>query len=206
MRPTEDHRRTRAQSKRRSVQVCELGATRSSRSINASLSVSGNLEQCGLRRALGEILPEFVKAHLNMPFVSSSMNSGTPSVFWIIWSISRRGTLPPLNRSRIMFFTSVCDNRVSECMVTVGDRPDVGRNSGRHDTISSTRAWSIRLIISALAVEVSRDLASAHPLKTQTVGRCNANAEEHVDKRIYRSVLYLWGVSSQLFAIVFDGD
>ena len=148
-----------------------LGATRSSRSISASLSVSGTLSGAGC-----SVRPDVsCKGALKVLLVSSSMYSGTPSAFSIIWSTNCCGMLPPFSRSRIIAFTSVCDNRVSECVVMFACASHAGRNSGRHDIMSNTRAWPIRLMTSSSSssVEASSQCASS---KTQSVGRCKEKA------------------------------
>ena len=135
------------------------------------------------------------KGALNVLLVSSSMNSGTPSAFSIIWSTSCCGMLPPLKRSRIIVFTSVCDNRVSECVVMFACASHEGRNSGRHDTMSNTRAWPIRLMISSSSssVDASSQCASS---KMQSVGRCKENARSTSTSVLIVLFFICCGVSS----------
>ena len=65
-----------------------------------------------------------------------------------------------------------------------------GRNSGRHDTMSNTRAWSMRLMISSSSssVDGSSQCASS---KMQSVGRLYGKRQQHVHERAYRPVLDL---------------
>ena len=125
-----------------------------------------------------------------MLLVSSSMKSGTPSAFSMIWSSSGWGMFLPLKRSRIIALTSACDNRVSECMVVFAWLIHVGRNSGRHDTTSNTRAWSIRLMISSIS-SMRRWIQPVRILEDAERGALDRKRQEHVDKRAYRPVLYL---------------